>query len=379
MIASHLLARHHRLALAAASTVAIGGLGLAFVAGAGPAQAAATDPPLGTTDRFAVLAGSGITNTGTTTIAGDIGSDPTPTITGQNSIVMTSGTIRDTADDPVVQQAKTDLVTAYNAAAAATPEAPAPPALSGELGGTILKPGVHTRAGTLGLTGTVTLDGEGVGSSVFIIQVSSDMTTATDSRVLLINGAQPCHVYWQVDGSVTFGTRTSFVGNVLAMTSISAVTNATFDGRLLARNGAVTLQSNTITRSACVAPTTSTPATPTASTATPGTPSSSTPTPGGVVPSSTPSAPRATSPTDGPGDRADDDEDGSDGDGDSTSGSDAAGDADSGSDADGPTTDTGLPDAGGPAGILVPLGLVGVVAGTGIVLAARRRKGMHRA
>jgi hypothetical protein len=104
------------------------------------------------------------------------------------------------------------------------------------------------------LTGTVTLDAQGDPQAVFVFQVASTLVTASASRVALIGGAQACNVFWQVGSSATLGTASQFKGNVLALTSIAAQTTATVEGRLLARNGAVTLDTNTVTRPACTTP-----------------------------------------------------------------------------------------------------------------------------
>jgi LPXTG-motif cell wall-anchored protein len=104
---------------------------------------------------------------------------------------------------------------------------------------------------TLGLTGTVTLDAQGDPNAVFIFQAASTLITASSSVVALTNGADACNVYWQVGSSATLGTTSTFVGTVLALTSVTATTSATINGQLLARNGAVTLDSNVITNSAC--------------------------------------------------------------------------------------------------------------------------------
>nr|MDQ3371322.1 ice-binding family protein [Actinomycetota bacterium] len=106
-------------------------------------------------------------------------------------------------------------------------------------------------SGTFEITGALTLDAQGDPDAVFIFQTDSTLITASASRVVLINGAQACNVFWQIGSSATLGTNSSFAGNILALTSITATTGATVDGRLLARNGAVTLDSNTITASQC--------------------------------------------------------------------------------------------------------------------------------
>jgi hypothetical protein len=237
--------------IASAVTISVG------VAMVLPATAGAAQAPigLGTASSFAVLAGSAITNTGTSVITGDIGSYPTPTETGVASMVLT-GT--DHAGDAVTQQAKTDLNSAYNLAAGATP----PTLVATELGGTTLTPGIYNGA-TLQITGILTLDTAGDPNAVFVFQTASTLITASNSAVVILNGASACNVYWQVGSSATLGTGSHLVGTVLASTSITATTAATVQGRLLALNGAVTLDTNTITNTGCAAapPTSTTPTT----------------------------------------------------------------------------------------------------------------------
>jgi len=274
--------------------IALTGLAVAASAGVATSAYAAQAPvALGSADSFAVLAGSGITNTGATTITGDVGSFPTPSETGFGSVTLHGANHH---GDSVTKGAKNDLVTAYNDAAGRKPEH----SVAVELGGTTLLPGVYTSP-TLGLTGTLTLNAKGNTNAQFILKAGSTLITATDSRVRLINGAQACNVVWQVGSSATFGTRTQFIGNVLAHTSITATTKATFQGRLLAQVGAVTLDANTITRATCAAvkptpsptPTRTRSRKPSASASPSGSPSGSpsvSPTPSGPPGSSTPPA-----------------------------------------------------------------------------------------
>jgi hypothetical protein len=218
-----------------------------LVFGVAPVASAAQGPVgLGVADSFAVLAGSGITNTGPTTITGDVGTFPTPSQTGFDSVTL-NGTNH--AADAVTQQAKNDLVSAYDDAAGRSPVTNVPV----ELGGSTLLAGVYASP-TFGLTGTLNLDAAGDSAAQFIFQAGSTLITETNSRVVLLNGADPCRVVWQVGSSATFKAGTRFIGDVLAHTSISALTGATFRGRLLAQNGAVTLDTNTITRASCTAP-----------------------------------------------------------------------------------------------------------------------------
>ena len=240
---------------------------------ASSAGAAPTAVPLGNADSFAILAGAGITNTGPTTVTGDIGTYPTPTITGVASMTVTGV---NHADDGVTQSAKTDLVTAYDNAAAQGSTS----AISADLGGQTLTAGVYNSASSIGLTGAVTLDAAGDPNAIFVFQAGSTLTTASASQVNLINGAQACNVFWQVGSSATLGTDSTFRGTVIALESITVTTGVTVDGRVLARNAAVTLDTDTITASACATATTTTAATTTAATTTTATtPKPTTPTP----------------------------------------------------------------------------------------------------
>ncbi len=98
--------------------------------------------------------------------------------------------------------------------------------------------------------------------------------TGSSSTVTLINGAQECNVFWQVGSSATLGTGSVFVGNILALTSISVKNGVTVHGRALARNGAVTLINDTFTKPTCA---TSTPVTTTVPAAPPAIPVAGTP------------------------------------------------------------------------------------------------------
>jgi len=198
-----------------------------------------------TADDFAILGGSTITNTGSSVITGDLGLHPGTSLTG-----FPPGTINGTthATDAVALQAQTDLTTAYNDAASRSCTAN----LSGQdLGGMTLTPGVYCFDSSAQLTGTLILNGEGDADAVFIFKMGSTITTASGSSVSLINSAQSCNVFWQVVSSATLGTTTSFIGNIMALTSITLNTSATVNGRVLARNGAVTLDTNAISKATC--------------------------------------------------------------------------------------------------------------------------------
>jgi len=207
---------------------------------------------LGTTSSFAVLAGSTVTNTGSTTIDGDAGGDvgvsTGSAITGFPPGIVT-GAMH--SNDASAIQAQTDLVTAYNDAAGRSTTQD----LTGtDLGTLTLTPGVYTFSTSAQLTGDLMLDGQGLSDPVFIFKIGSTLTTASNSRILLKNGARYCRTFWQVGSSATLGSSSTFVGHIFAMASITANNGATVQGQLLARNGAVTLDTNTITNGYCSTP-----------------------------------------------------------------------------------------------------------------------------
>jgi type VI secretion system secreted protein VgrG len=152
-------------------------------------------------------------------------------------------------DNTAAVTAQNDLTTAYNSAAAL----PSSHNLTGQdLGGLTMTPGVYSFSSSAQLTGTLTLNAEGSADPVFVFQIGSTLATATGSSMVTINDLGSIYpgisVYWQVGSSATLGINSAFEGNILALTSITADTGATvLDGRLLARNGAVTLDNNTIT------------------------------------------------------------------------------------------------------------------------------------
>ncbi len=201
---------------------------------------------LGTAQAFAVLAGSTVTNTGPTVSNDNVGVNPGSAVTGFPPGQLTAGTIH--TADAVSLQAQSDVTVAYVDLASR----PCQFHLTGQdLGGKTLTAGVYCFTSEAQLTGTLVLDAENRADALFIFQIASKLTTASGSSVRFINGASPCNVFWQVGSSAAIGTSTSFDGNILALTSISLLTNATLDGRALARNGAVTLDSNKITDGVC--------------------------------------------------------------------------------------------------------------------------------
>ena len=210
------------------------------------ANAIGIAPSLGTAESFAVLAGSTVTNTGVSVMTGDLGVSPGSAVTGFPPGLVVGGTIH--VGDAVAAQAQSDASAAFTDLAGQACDTD----LTGQdLGGLTLTAGVYCFDTSAQLTGTLTLDAEGSPDAVFIFQIGSTLTTASGSSVVLINQADTCNVFFQVGSSATLGTGTAFSGNILALTSITANTGATVDGRLLALNGAVTLDTNLITAPGC--------------------------------------------------------------------------------------------------------------------------------
>jgi hypothetical protein len=191
---------------------------------------------LGTAGDFAVLAGSGVTNsTAGTVINGDVGSSPTPAIVGLLAADVNG--ILWPAAGAVVVQAKADLVDAYNEAVAATDGNTDEPV---DLSGRTLDPNIYLIGSADFSAGTLTLDGGGDANAQWIFH-TGDMTTAADFNVALTNGASASNVFWQVGTSATIGIRNHFAGNILAMTTITFNGGGALNGRALARNGHVTI------------------------------------------------------------------------------------------------------------------------------------------
>ncbi|MFP3988295.1 ice-binding family protein [Streptomyces sp. E11-3] len=219
------------------------------------ASAVATEVELGTAESFAVLGGSAVTNTGPSVINGDLGVSPESSVTGFPPGIVNGATH---VTDAVADQAQSDLTTAYNDAAGQAPDVVFPDDPPVELGGRTLAPGVYNAPVSAAITGTLTLDADNDPDAVWVFQVGSTLTTASASDVSLINGASPCNVFWQIGSSATLGTGSTFVGTIMALASVSVTTGTNIEGRALARNGAVTLDTNVITRPLCEGDTTTT-------------------------------------------------------------------------------------------------------------------------
>ena len=200
---------------------------------------AAINVDLGTADAFAILGASAVTNTGPSIVNGDVGVSPLSSISGFPPGVVV-GTIHSAG--AAAAQAQLDLTNAYDSAA----NQGCDQNIASDLGGLTLLPGVYCFDSTAQLTGALTLNATAGTGSVFIFQIGSSLTTASASSVVF-TGTQSGNVYWQVGSSATLGTMTQFRGNILANVSITLNTGAAIDcGRALARTGAVTMDTNSV-------------------------------------------------------------------------------------------------------------------------------------
>jgi Ice-binding-like len=251
-----------------------------------PSASAATKVQLGTATSFAVLAGTAVTDIPTSVITGNVGLSPTAgsgyagltpaEVTGTIYAVDASGPGGTAGNNPgLLTTAKNDLTTAFTTAAGQSPITTFSGA-DNQLGGQTLVPGVYAfgHASTANITAAspLTLNGQGDANAVFVFQASSDLVTASSSVVQLENGAQACNVFWEVGSSATLSSSSTFVGTLMALTSATLNTGATVQGRILARNGDVTLDHNTITApTTCTVAATTATTSPTATTAPAGT------------------------------------------------------------------------------------------------------------
>ena len=190
---------------------------------------------------FEILAGTTVTSTGATSVTGDLGVSPGTAVTGFPPGILL-GTLH--AGDPTAAQAQLALTAAYNDAAGRSVGVVG---IAGNLGGRTLVPGVYKSTSSLEISsGDLTLDAKGDANAVFIFEMASTLTTTTGRKVILAGGAQAANIIWQVGSSATLGVSSVFKGNILAMASITVTTGASVEGRLLARTGAVTMDTNVV-------------------------------------------------------------------------------------------------------------------------------------
>ena len=207
-----------------------------------PSAAYAADAPvdLGTAETFAIIGGTEVTfaATGATTVFGDVGVSPGTSVTGQENLNQSGGSVY--APPSLVDQAKADLTAAYGTAALLSPNQTG----LGDLTGQSLVPGVYQ--GNLSLTGVLELNGDA--DSYWVFQASSSLIVGSSAQVIVSGGANSCNVFWQVGTSATIDGSDLFVGTVMANQAITVTAGATIQGRLLAINAEATLDNDTITR-----------------------------------------------------------------------------------------------------------------------------------
>jgi hypothetical protein len=239
------MSRSTRLTRAGRAGIALA-VGLAFAAV--PVAAQASQVNLGTVKPFVALGGQAVTNTGPSVLNGQLGVAPGTSLVGFGLPAVVNGATHN--NDSVAKIAKNDLTTAYNVAAG-QPVAPANDLSTTNLGNRTLTAGAYRYTSDAGLTGPLTLDAQGDPNAQFVFEIGSTLTTAGASSVVLVNGASPCNVYWQVGSSATLDTTTSFQGNLMALTDITLNNGATVIGRMLARNGQISLINNVLNASGC--------------------------------------------------------------------------------------------------------------------------------
>lgn len=256
-----------------------------------PAAAQAAPVGLGTADPFVVLGGTKVTNVGPSVLNGNLGISPGTELEGFGLPAVINGSTH--ATNEVAAKAQLDLTTAYDVAAGQS-VLPANDLSGTDLGERKLAPGTYRYNAAALLTGALTLDAEGDPNAEFVFKIGSQLTTESASSVLLVNGASPCNVYWQVGSSADLGTTTAFQGTLMALTSISLKDGATVLGRMLARNGQVSLINNVLTRPLCATGPTTPP-----SEETPGGPGAVSPGAPGTASPSTPGTTGAAAPGSG--------------------------------------------------------------------------------
>lgn len=196
-------------------------------------------------ESFAVISGQSLTNTGPTTISGNIAVSPGTSYTGSGSVTQTGETF---LGDAVAGRTQNALSTLYTVLSG-RPTSNGGNLTGQDLGGQTLSAGIYNFDTSAGLAAgqTLTLDGGGNPDAIFIFNIGSTLTAGSGSSVVLQNGAQGGNVFYRIGSSATLDTSADLVGQIVALTSVTMNTSATIDcGAAYARDGSVTLDSNTI-------------------------------------------------------------------------------------------------------------------------------------
>jgi type VI secretion system secreted protein VgrG len=204
----------------------------------------------GTIDGFAVLGASTVTNTGATTINGNVGLSPGSSITGFGSVTLTG--VEDIDNTPAIN-GQVDATTFYDTDTASSFLIGADNLTGddlGSFGSGGLAPGVYVFSSSAQLTGALLLNTEGSDTASWTFVMGSTLTTASGSSVAVIDtgsGAYKGSIDWLVGSSTTLGTGTAFLGTIVSNASDTLNTGATDGcGGVIALTGAMTLDHNTI-------------------------------------------------------------------------------------------------------------------------------------
>ncbi len=202
---------------------------------------AKVNPALASAAKFVLFSSNGaVNNVGLSNLNGYIGTNAAGAST---NFAITSGTHEIHDGDAVSIQAANDLSVVFNQLTAATQTGVL---LSNLGGGQELNPGVYAIGEASTLTGNLILNGQGDSRAEFIFKIGGAFSTAALSEIVLINGANPCNIYWVVEGAVTMATQTKMKGTVIANNAAFYIySGVNLEGRFLTTNGAINIDSLT--------------------------------------------------------------------------------------------------------------------------------------
>lgn len=206
-----------------------------------PTPILAQAPDLKTASSFSLFTATGnITNTGTTNVWGDVGTN-VGTISG-GTLTLMIGTTH--VADATSASASTDVINAYNSMTGLSCDSTIGTPFGSGL--TLVAGRVYCFSGPSTLNGDLILDAKGNSSAIFIFKIAGALTTSASSRIILINSASFCNIYWQVGGAANLGTNSLFRGTILADGAINLADYDTLEGRGLSKAGAITLSNNRV-------------------------------------------------------------------------------------------------------------------------------------
>ncbi|MDR3673544.1 MAG: Ig-like domain-containing protein [Holophaga sp.] len=207
---------------------------------------ASTSISLGAAGPFGIMATATVTNTGASVINGDVALQPGSDVTGFPPGIL-NGSLH--VNDGTSAQAGTDLLSAYNTGKALPPGTTITGGADlGALYAGGMAPGTYTSGSTMLVSSPLVLDAGGNVDAVWVFQIGSSLTTG--ASMTLANGARPGNVFWVITQDATVGTGNVFYGSILAGRSVTGLTGATINGRILAgatsTSGTVALDTTTV-------------------------------------------------------------------------------------------------------------------------------------